>query len=95
MNEKKQSGSTQNLILENREKLSVSGVENVDNFNDNTIVVNTVRGAMTIKGEELNISKLNLDDGNIIIEGIINSIIYTNKPSSNAKGKGILGKMFK
>jgi len=95
MNEKKVTGRSQNIILENREKLSISGVERVDSFNDNTIILATVKGGMAVKGASLNISKLNLEDGNVIIEGSVNSIAYSNKELSNSKGNGLLGKMFK
>ncbi len=93
MNDSKVEFKNQNIYLEDRKKLSITGVEQVESFNDNTIVLFTVRGGVTIKGEELNISKLNLDDGNVKIDGEINGIIYNNK-SSSSKGN-ILGKMFK
>ena len=95
MNGNKVTGRSQNIILENREKLSISGVEHVDSFNDNTIVLATLKGGMIVKGASLNISKLNLEDGNVIIEGNINSVTYNNKDLSGSKGKGLLGKMFK
>lgn len=95
MNENKQSLKNQNIILENREKLSISGVEQVDSFNENTITVLTNRGLLTIKGESLNISKLNLDDGNVIIEGSVTSMVYSDKGISSSKGNGILSKMFR
>ncbi|MTI71263.1 MAG: sporulation protein YabP [Firmicutes bacterium] len=85
----------QSIIMENREKLSISGVEHVDSFDDNTIVVATVKGLMTIKGESLNISKLNLDDGNVKIEGTINIIEYSKSQTSKSKNSGLLKKMFK
>lgn len=95
MNDNKGIGKSQNIILENREKLSISGVEHVDSFNDNTIVLATLRGGMIVKGASLNINKLNLEDGNVIIEGNINSVVYNNKDLSGTKGNGLLGKMFK
>lgn len=95
MNDSKITGRSQNIILENREKLSISGVEHVDSFNDNTIVLGTLRGGMVVKGASLNISKLNLEDGNVVIEGSINSLVYNNKNVSGSKGGGLLGKMFK
>lgn len=95
MNENRQTNKNQNIILENREKLSISGVDHVDSFNDNTITVLTNKGLLTIKGHSLNISKLNLDDGNVVIEGSVNSIVYSDKGSSKSRGNGLLGKMFK
>jgi len=95
MNEKKVQYKNQNIILEDRQKLSISGVEHVVSFNDNTISISTTKGGMTIKGEALNISKLNLEDGNVTIEGTVNGIMYSNKDGLNSKGTGLLGKMFK
>jgi len=86
---------SQSVLLENREKMSVSGVEHVSSFNETAIELVSVQGNMIIKGEGLDIKKLNLDDGNISIEGFITSITYTEKEDITAKGKGFLGKMFK
>ena len=95
MSDTRQSNRRQNIILEDREMLSLSGVEHVENFNDNMVVVNTIKGLLTIKGQSLNISKLNLEDGNVTIEGAITSIVYSEKASSGTKGNGLLSKMFK
>ncbi len=84
-----------NLVLENREKMSVSGVEHVTSFDPSIIILVTVQGNMTIKGSELDIKKLNLDDGNLSIQGYVDSIVYTDKQDMSSKGKGLLGKMFK
>lgn len=83
----------QNIFLEDRNNLTITGVEQVESYNDNTIVLNTIKGGIVIKGEELNINKLNLEDGNVKIDGIINGINYSNKEFS-PKGN-IFGKMFK
>lgn len=85
----------QNIILEDRNMLNISGVEHVENFNDSQIVLETIKGALIIKGDKLNISKLNLEDGNVKIEGDIHSLVYSNKSLSGSKSGGLLGKMFK
>lgn len=82
----------QNIMLEDRERMTVTGVEQVDSFNDNTIILVTIKGGMVIKGANLNISKLNIEDGSVKIEGNINSINYTAK---EATPKNIVGKLFK
>lgn len=88
-------GRNHNIILENREKLSVSGVEHVNSFNNELILVETVAGVLTIKGEELDVNKLNLEDGNVIIEGKIHSMTYSERDSFGSKGSSFLGKLFK
>ncbi|MCX7746339.1 MAG: sporulation protein YabP [Clostridia bacterium] len=86
---------TQNLILENREKLSISGVLDVESFNDECVVVDTELGVLIINGEDLHINKLNLDNSELIIEGLVSSCEYSDKESSKSKGLGFLGRMFK
>lgn len=83
----------QNILVENRSKVTITGVEQVESFNDNTIILTTVKGGIVIKGENLNVGKLNIDNGNINIEGNINGINYSDK-SLGQKGN-IIGKIFK
>lgn len=85
----------QNLILENREKLSVSGVVDVESFNDENVIVDTELGILIIRGEGLRINKLNIDSSELSIEGDIFSCEYSDKESSRSKGLGFLSRMFK
>ncbi len=85
----------QNIILENREKLSVSGVIDVDSFNDETVVVDTELGILIIRGEDLHINKLNLDSSELCIEGEITSCEYSDRDSGRSKGSGFFARMFK
>lgn len=93
MGENKATLKNQNIFIEDRQKLTITGVEQVESFNDNTIILTTVKGGIVVKGEGLNISKLNLEDGNVKIDGIVNGIAYSNK-ETGSKGN-FLGKMFK
>lgn len=83
---------TQNINIENRNFMKISGVEQVDSFNDNTIILSTIKGGLSIKGEGLNVGKLNLDEGNVNITGVINSVTYISKEGTP---KSLLGKIFK
>lgn len=84
----------QNLILENREKLSISGVLDVLSFDDQIVVVETELGLLTVKGENLRISKLSIDTSEVIVEGEIYNLSYSEK-SIDKKGNSLLGKIFK
>ena len=53
------------ILLEGREQLTVSGVEEVESFDENTIVMLTVKGTLVVRGEDLHIEKLSLDGGEI------------------------------
>ena len=83
----------QNLVLENREKLNVSGVNDVLSFDDQVVIIETELGLLTVKGVNLKINKLSIDTSEVIVEGRINSLIYS---ESHAKSEGgLFGKIFK
>lgn len=84
-----------NIILENREKLSISGVIDVESFNDEAVIVDTELGILVVRGEDLHISKLNLDSSELNIEGEIISCEYNDNEGSKSKGFGFFSKMFK
>ena len=84
----------QSLMLENKEVLNVTGVENVDNFNDEMVVLITNKGKLTIKGEKLNISKLNVEEGKLIVKGLINSLVYSDYQGQREK-VSLVKKLFK
>ena len=86
-------GVIQNLVLENRNKLSVSGVNDVLSFDDQVVIIETELGLLTVKGENLKINKLNIDTSEVIVEGEINSLSYS-EHQTKSEG-GFLGKIFK
>ena len=84
----------QNLVLENRNKLSISGVLDVLSFDDQIIIVETDLGMLTVKGDNLKINKLSIDTSEVIVEGEILSLSYSQKEFEK-KGEGLLSKIFK
>ena len=88
-------GVIQNLILENREKLSISGVLDVLSFDDQIVILETELGLLTVKGENLRINKLSLDTSEVIVDGEIYGLNYSEKDPEKKNGGGILGKIFR
>lgn len=84
----------QNIVLENREKLSISGVLDVLSFDDQIIIVETELGLLTIKGEDLRINKLSIDTSETIVNGNIMQIAYSEN-TIEKKGEGLFSKIFK
>jgi sporulation protein YabP len=80
------------LQLDNRQRAVITGVEDVDSFNEQMIVLLTSAGAMTLVGEQLHIARLNLDDGQLLIEGHVYALEYDDKGKS---ARGRIGKLFK
>jgi sporulation protein YabP len=65
-----------NVILENRERLSVSGVSEVLSFDENQVALITSMGLLTIGGQQLHVEKLSLEMGEIAIAGQVEAVIY-------------------
>lgn len=65
-----------NIILEGRKKMSVSGVTDVDRFDENTVLLYTTMGEMTVRGEDLHVNDLSVESGEMNIEGEIRSVVY-------------------
>lgn len=88
------SNTIQNLVLENREKLSISGVLDVLSFDDQVVIVETELGLLTVKGDNLRINKLSIDTSEVIVEGEIYNLAYSEN-DLDKKSSGILSKIFK
>ena len=63
-------------VLEDREHLTISGVEEVERFDESAIVLTTALGTLEIQGEDLHIEKLSLDGGDLRVEGTVSALIY-------------------
>ena len=74
------------IILEEREQLVVSGVEEVESFDEGTILLTTVQGGLEIPGEGLHIEKLSLDGGDLKVEGRVNALLYEADRGSRSGG---------
>lgn len=64
------------INLDQRKNLFVTGVNDVISFDDSTIVVDTQLNILIVKGNELHVNKLNLENGELAIDGQINSLHY-------------------
>ena len=73
------------FTLQNRSHAEISGVSDVDCFNEQLVVLVTGLGTMTISGSGLNISHLNKEDGRVIVDGEFDAIEYSGK-ARGAKG---------
>lgn len=72
------------IILDNRKKLCITGADDVMGFNEDTVSVSTSLGNLTIRGSSLHINKLNLDTGEVEIEGVIDALQYTDNKISKS-----------
>ncbi len=79
------------LTLSDRRSLTVSGVTDVDSFDEMTVVIYTVQGELTVKGTALHITRLNVETGDLMMEGQIDSLVYADM---KIRG-GFFGKLFR
>ena len=74
------------IILEEREQLTVSGVEEVESFDESAIYLTTAQGPLEIQGEGLHIEKLSLDGGDLKVEGDIDAVTYEDDAGGSRGG---------
>lgn len=84
----------QNIVLENRNKLNVSGIKDVISFDDELVIIETELGLLTVKGNNIKINKLSIDTGDVIVEGEISNLGYSD-PTKKLQETGLFSKIFK
>ena len=92
--EKKPVKRAHNLIIDNRRGVMVSGVTDVDSFDEQTVVLFTDLGELTIEGTNLHMNKLNVETGDVCIEGGIDAVSYRDDLPRGGSG-GFFGKIFR
>ena len=75
------------LMLDNRSALSLTGIEDVSGFDENTVSVRTADCSLIVKGEGLHISKLSLESGDVVIDGKISSLQYLGASVKNLRSR--------
>lgn len=88
-------GLSHKMILENREKGTLTGILDVISFDENAIVLDTDMGLLTIKGKDLHVSRLTLDKGEIDLEGRYDSLVYSAGDGHRKSGQPLLSRLFK
>lgn len=82
------------LVMDNRELVALTGVQRVQSFDPKEIILETELGILSIKGDQLGIKLLNLDEGMVDLEGNVSALIYQ-KSSGSASRKSILSRIFR
>ncbi len=82
-----------NVIMEGRKKLSVSGVDDVESFDENEVVMSTSQGILIVRGSGLRVEKLSLDSGDVVLEGELDKLEY--EDDIKTQGGGLFSRLFK
>jgi sporulation protein YabP len=88
-------GSIHRVAMLNRRNCTVSGVNDVLSFDEHEIVLETSQGMLMIKGEELHASRLTLDQGDVDLEGKIDSLHYAEPTDSAGRQESLLSRLFR
>lgn len=83
------------VTLNERKNIMITGVKKIDSFDDEEFLLETNMGYIVIKGENLEIIKLDTYQGNVSIKGKINSLNYMENSNKKAKEESIMSKLFK
>lgn len=84
------------LTLNNREVLEATGVVFVSSFDDREVILDTTHGLLCLRGEDLNISQLSLDEGKVVVQGKLATIEYkASGKSMKGKGKSLVERILK
>jgi sporulation protein YabP len=81
-----------NVIMENRKNLTITGVMDIDSFDEQTIILFTEECELTIKGANLHINKIDVDSGDLSMEGDIDGLSYSNNGPHKS---GFFSKLFR
>lgn len=88
------SSFSHSVTLNERKNIIITGVKKIDSFDEEEFFLETGMGNLSIKGEELEIIKLDTYQGNVSIKGRVDSMIYSEGEKKN-KESGVLSKLFK
>ena len=83
------------ISLNNRRFAMMTGVKEVLSFDGEEVVLDTEQGVLVVKGEDLHVTRLTLEKGEIDIEGRIDSLAYSEVTSYQKQGESLIGRLFK
>lgn len=85
---------THRLILDNRNRGSITGVTEVLSFDGNRILLETTQGMLTIEGTGLHVSRLQLEEGEADVEGTVKSLVYTEGRAGKKQRGSLMKRLF-
>ncbi|SDI12277.1 sporulation protein YabP [Alteribacillus persepolensis] len=86
--------SPHEVILKGRKSLDITGVKEVESFDNEEFLLETTLGFLSVRGHNLHIKNLDVHEGIISIEGKVDDLVYVDQ-TTGSKSKGLLGKLFK
>ena len=78
------------LTLDARRSLTVSGVTEIDSFDEAAVCLRTSRGPLTVRGRGLHLQQLSIGGGEVLVDGVVDAIIY----EDDAPAGGFFARLF-
>ena len=95
MDEKIKTTKSHKMMIDNRRKAEITGVNDVISFDLNTVLLETDYGMVTIKGSNLHVNRLSVEKGEVDIDGKLDGINYSDISNYTKKGESFISRMFK
>ena len=95
MADEKRPSGRHTVVLDRRESVSVTGVMDVLSFDEETIIAETEMGILVLRGDNLHVNRLNLESGDLEIDGGISHLSYEDSAGYGKGGRNLLGKLFR
>ncbi len=83
------------VVMNNRRTCNLTGINDVLSFGEKEIILENEQGMSMIRGNELHVSRLTLDKGEVDVDGRIDSFTYSEQWGLNTKGESFLSRLFK
>lgn len=93
--DEKQTQGVHKVSINGRRSGTITGVADVLSFDVNEILLETEQGMLMVKGSELHVKRLSVEKGEVDIEGLIDSLTYSNSSSKGQKAESLMGRLFK
>ena len=86
---------THKITMTNRRMCLLTGIKDVLSFDVHEVLLETEQGMLTLKGDDLHVSRLSLDQGEVDVDGRIDSLVYSEASNYGQKGESFLARLFR
>lgn len=83
------------ISLNERKSLTITGIKKIENFDEEEFLLDTVMGHLLIKGDNLELLKMDSIQGNVSIKGLVNSFVYVDDAKKKNSDNGVFSRLFK
>lgn len=93
--EEKLTNRPHKLVIQNRALGNIAGIRELISSDASQVVLDTDMGLLTLKGKDLNVSRLSLEKGEVDVMGTIDSLVYSSNEAYRKSGESLFARLFK